>query len=213
MFEDCGWVVEKMIKAIIFDIGGVMASENNLKDHYEPLCKALKIDKKEFFRLRDKYVSKSACGKISGKEMIKKFAKELNINYGFLLKNWIKYKIKSIRKNIKLEKIIKRLKKNGYRIASLSNVLDIHYELCNKKHIYDVFDFNIVSFKEGISKPDKRIYKLLLKKLKMKGKEVVFIDDYQICLDGAKKLGITTILFKNNKQLAKDLKKFGVKVR
>jgi hypothetical protein len=43
-----------------------------------------------------------------------------------------------------------------------------------------------------------------------KTKEASFIDDYQICLDGAKKLGMKTILFKNNKQLIKDLKKLGV---
>jgi putative hydrolase of the HAD superfamily len=202
-----------MIKAIAFDIGGVMASENNLKDHYEPLCKALKIDKKKFFELRDKYIDKAARGKISGKEMIKKFARELGIKYNVLLKNWIKYKKKSMKKNIRLIKIIQKLKKKRYIVGSLSNVIDIHYNCGKEISIYKPFDFNICSFKVKCRKPERKIYRLLLKKLKMKGKEVIFIDDYQICLDGAKKLGITTILFKNNKQLVKDLKRFGVEVR
>ena len=73
-----------MIKALVFDIGGVMASENNMKDHYVPLCKALNIDEKEFFRLRDKYISKAASGKITGKKLISLFSKELNIDYKLL---------------------------------------------------------------------------------------------------------------------------------
>lgn len=189
-----------------------MAFENNLKEHYLPLCKALHIDKSIFFKVRNKYISKAADGKITGRQMISLFSKDINIPYKKLLKNWIKYKKKSIRKNIELERIIKKLKKNGYNISSLSNVIDIHYKACKDKKIYEAFDFNIYSFKEGFSKPDPRIYKLLLKRLKLSAEEVIFIDDYQICLDGAKKLGINTILFKNNQQLKKALEKFDVRI-
>ncbi|MEI6731999.1 MAG: HAD-IA family hydrolase, partial [archaeon] len=139
-------------------------------------------------------------------------AKELNMSYKKLLSNWVEYKKKSIKKNTVLEKIIKKLKIRGYIVASLSNVVDIHQKACNEKKIYSVFDFNILSFKVKLIKPDKRIYQLLLKKLKLPGNEVIFTDDYQSCLDGAKKLGINTLLFKNNQQFVKDLRKLGVKL-
>jgi len=205
--------IKPQIKAIVFDIGGVMASENNLVDHYIPLCKSLKINKKKFFEIRNKYINKFAKGEKSGRKLITIFSKRLNIPYKKFLQNWIKYKRKSIKKNFELERIIRDLKKKEYRVASLSNAIDIHYKLGKEKGLYNVFNFNILSFKEGFSKPDIRIYKLLLNKLKMPAKEVIFIDDYQICLDGAKKLGINTILFRNNKQLVKDMEKLGVKTR
>ena len=75
-----------MIKALVFDIGGVMASENNMKDHYAPLCKALDIDEKEFFKAREKYISKAASGKITGNKMISLFAKDLKVKYNVTIK-------------------------------------------------------------------------------------------------------------------------------
>jgi epoxide hydrolase-like predicted phosphatase len=200
------------IKAIVFDIGGVMASEKNLRDHYVLLCKVLKINKNKFFVLRNKYIGKASSGKISGKKFISILANELGIDYSKLLKNWIKFKKKSIKKNFELERAIKRLKKNGYKVGSLSGVLDLHQKLNNEKHLYDVFQFNIYSFKAGYSKPDIRLYHLLIKKLKLNPYEVIVVDDMKMCLDSAKKLGINTILFRDNNQLVKALKKFGVKI-
>lgn len=94
----------------------------------------------------------------------------------------------------------------------MSGVLDLHYKLCNEREIYDIFDFNILSFKVGSNKPDLPIYRLLLKKLKMQPYEIVFIDDSLECLTPAKKLGMKTILYKNNSQLIRDLKKYNVRV-
>lgn len=199
------------IKAIVFDIGGVMASENNLRDHYIYLCNALKIDKKKFFSLRDKYMSKASSGKISGRKLISIFAKELGIDYNKLLKNWIKFKKKSIKKNFVLEKIIRNLKKKGYKVGSLSGAIDLHQELYAEKNIYDVFQFNIYSFKAGYSKPNIKLYSLLIKRLRLNPKEIIVVDDMKSCLDVAEKLGVKTILFKNNKRLLKELRKLGVK--
>ena len=124
-----------------------------------------------------------------------------------LLENWIKYKKKSVKKNFELERLYKKLKKY-YVVASMSGVLDLHYKLFEEKNIYDIFQFNIYSFKVGTNKPDLKIYKLLLRKLKLSPKEVLFIDDNPICITPAKKMGMKTILYKNNNQLKKELKRF-----
>jgi len=196
-----------MKPTIIFDIGGVMVQGNNMKTHYEPLIKSLNLDKEKFFKSYKKYVHKTSRGKLTGKKMISLIAKDLKTNKDKLLKNWIKYKKKSIKKNIELEKYIKKLKKQRYRVGSMSGVLDLHYKLCKEKNIYNVFDFNICSFKAKCNKPDMKIYKLLIKKLKLPPKEIIFIDDTKECLIPAKKLGMKTILYKNNRQLKKELRK------
>jgi putative hydrolase of the HAD superfamily len=50
-------------------------------------------------------------------------------------------------------------------------------------------------------KPNPRIYKLLIKKMKLVPSEIIFIDNQIWNINPAKKIGMQTILFKNNKQL------------
>jgi len=197
----------RKIKTVVFDIGGVMVIGDNMKTHYAPLIKSMNLDKKKYFDSYKKHVYGASRGKITSNKMILLIAKDLKINGKELYNNWTKYKKKSIKKNVELEKYIKKLKKEGYKVGSMSGVLDLHYKLFKEKKIYDVFDFNICSFKTGYNKPDIGIYKLLLKRLKISPQEIVFIDDVKKCIIPAKKLGIKTILYKNNKQLFKALKK------
>ena len=69
------------------------------------------------------------------------------------------------------------------------------------------FDEVVVSCDVGIRKPNPKIYKMILKKLKLKGKSCIFIDNQKWNLIPAKKLGMKTILFKDNKQADEKLKK------
>lgn len=170
-----------------------------------PLIKSMKLDKDEFFKTYKKYVGKASRGRITGRRMIYLIAKELGVDKKKLLENWIKYKKKSVKKNVELERLYKRLKKD-YLVGSMSGVLDLHYKLFKERNIYEVFQFNIYSFKVGTNKPDIKIYKLLLKKLRLQPKEILFIDDNPICIAPAKKIGMKTILYKNNKRLKKELK-------
>ena len=50
------------------------------------------------------------------------------------------------------------------------------------------------------------MYETVLKKVRFKPEECLFIDNTQKNLDAAKKLGIKTILFNDSKQLEKRLK-------
>jgi len=193
-------------KAIIFEIGGVMVKGNNMKTHYVPLIKSMGVGKDEFFKSYLKYVGGASRGKMTGKQMISSIAKDLKVDKNKLMRNWIKYKKKAIIKNFVLERFIKKLKKD-YKVGSMSGVLDLHCKLCKEKKIYDVFDFNIYSFKVKCNKPDMKIYRILIKKLGVSPKEIVFVDDTKACLVPAKKLGMKTILYRNNTQVVRDLKK------
>jgi FMN phosphatase YigB (HAD superfamily) len=144
--------------------------------------------------------------------MISLFAKDLKINRNILLKEWIRLKIKSQKKNLELEKIIRKLKKAGYKGGSSSGVIDLHYKIGKKNKLYRVFDFNLTSFKMGLTKPHKKMYRLLIKKLKLQPEEIVVIDDTFYCLDVAKNQGLNVILYKNNFQLMNSLKKLKIKL-
>jgi epoxide hydrolase-like predicted phosphatase len=204
--------IKPQIKAIAFDIGGVL-DKGKITNHYESTCKSLGISVSKFYKIREKYLPQARTGKISDEKYVSLIAKYMGVTYSDLLTAWIKEKKRVIAKDKKVEKIIKRLKKNGYCVGTLTNIIKLHHKIRIQKGLYDLFDFKICSFEVKLEKPDIRIYKLLIKKLNLKPEEIIFIDDEIRYILPAKKLGIKTIHFKNANQLKKDLIKLGVEVK
>ena len=79
------------------------------------------------------------------------------------------------------------------------------------KKYHQNFDALQISCDDGFRKPDRRAFEFIMNKLKVKPKESIFVDDKQKNLDAAEELGMKTILFKNNPQFFRDIKKFGIK--
>lgn len=71
----------------------------------------------------------------------------------------------------------------------------------------DDFDVSIFSGEVGVRKPEKAIFDLMLKKLGSRADQSIFIDDFQVNIQGAKEAGLSTILFKNNSQTIAQLKR------
>jgi putative hydrolase of the HAD superfamily len=76
--------------------------------------------------------------------------------------------------------------------------------------LYKKFDEVVVSCEVGMRKPNPKMYKLILKRLKISPKQTLFIDNQEWNTKPAKKLGEKVILYKNNKQLFKELNKLGI---
>ena len=106
--------------------------------------------------------------------------------------------------------LVKKIKKSGYTVPLLSNVLRKTAIYNKRKGRYDLFKPVLLSYKMGIRKPSPTIFKHALKKLRLKAEECVFIDDRTSYLEGAKSLGIKTIHFKNYSRLVRDLKRVGI---
>lgn len=123
----------------------------------------------------------------------------------------------AIRQNFKeikgTRKIIETLKENGYKLGLLSVHAREWIDYCEKEFDYHkLFDAIVYSFEVGVSKPDKKAYKIILKRLKAKPEECVFIDDNLKNLKTAKQLGIETIRFQNAQQLKKDLRALSIRI-
>ena len=97
-----------------------------------------------------------------------------------------------------------KLKKLGYKIAILSDQWHLSKDAHMPKKWCKKFDQLIVSCDVGIRKPNPKIYKLTLKKLKLSPRQILFIDNQEWNIKPAKKLGMKIILFKNNEQLFKE---------
>jgi len=201
------------IKAVIFDVGGVLQlekySENALRGHRElnihtKMAKKFKVSLDQWFDSLDTPYSDSIEGKISRKKAISIISKNLKTTPKKLETFWVKIYKKNFKKNKDLLKFAYNLKKQGYKISILSDQWYLSKDALIgkfKKNFYPT----IISCDVGIRKPNPKIYKLVLKKLKLRPQETVYIDNQSWNLKPAKKLGMKTILYKDNKQTKKDL--------
>ena len=73
------------------------------------------------------------------------------------------------------------------------------------KAVMRLFDLIIESSKEGIRKPDPRIYALVCERLEVDPCGIVFLDDLGINLKPAREMGMTTIKVISEEQAIADL--------
>lgn len=98
--------------------------------------------------------------------------------------------------------------RSHYRTALLSNTwyVDLPRMLVQDLGIpEDTFDIVISSAKEKIAKPKPGIYHLTLDRLSVEPEQAIFIDDNDLNIEGAKKVGLKTIRFYNPTQAKQEL--------
>lgn len=211
---------KSQIKAIVFDVGGVIFlprnKEINLLSSFREACSLLKgidIDfEKDYEDIREIYLESSA-NKISKKKTLELLSKKLKIPNDRIKMAFLEAYKNNILENKKLYNFILKLKKAGYKIGISSIQFHLSKDILIPKRFYKDFDALEVSCEDGFRKPDPHAFQFILKKLDVQPEEAVFIDDGQKNLEPAKKLGMKTILFKNNKQLFKQLEELGVKIK
>lgn len=107
--------------------------------------------------------------------------------------------------------ILAKLKQAGYRLYGFSNWSVEKFELIRSRHDFlSWFDDIVISGEVNLIKPDPRIFRVLLKRIRRKAKECLLIDDTQANLDTAARLGFKTILFQSPVQLEQQLNQHGV---
>jgi epoxide hydrolase-like predicted phosphatase len=198
------------IKAVFFDVGNVvLISKNGL--FRKNLAKFLGMNYKRVKIKIDSVVDLFVKGEITEKE----FWGRLFQTFQMPPKNgYKKFILKEFYENWELNKetikIIESLKDLGYKVGAISDTIKPHVKYCKREGWYKPFNVLVLSHEIGMKKPEEGIYRLALKKMGVKASESIFIDDMKKNIIAAKKIGMKTILFKNTKQLRKELLKFGV---
>ena len=201
-----------MIKAIIFDVGGVL--HNDLRDYLKnDITSTLGISEKAHDQFFKKYDEMLSIGKISEKDFWELFVRGTKAVKPLPKDSLF---VREFDKNYKIFNdvidLVRRLKKNGYKVAILSNTIKSHADVNIKKGAYDEFEIKILSYEVGFRKPDEQIYMLALRRLNVKSEEAVFIDDNPKMVKGANAVGIFGIVFESYKKLVTDLKTLGIRL-
>jgi len=215
--EDEKMKEKNKIKAVIFDIGGVLQlEEGRSKDDlhrgiHESIARFFDLDLDTWFDAIDSVYAKSIEGTIKENTVFRTIARNINSGIRSLQDVLIGTYENNFKRNNELFDFAFKLKRK-YKIAILSDQWHASKRALIKKEDARRFNVVVVSCDVGMRKPNPKIYKLTLKRLKMKPEEAVFIDNRDWNIIPAKKLGMKTVLFRNNKQTFRELKKLGVKI-
>ena len=204
------------IKAIIFDLGGVLVElefERFFKDviQISPLKKPGSFLMLEFWRQSDTYHQ----GTISNEDFYHQACELLQICALDQEDFFNSFNSVVAQKNDELVSLLEKLKKsNNYKLICLSNVNESHWEFLRSKDwkFLDYFDELILSFKVHLTKPDPRIFELAIEKAGCKPEEILYIDDGLNNVRSATSIGINSINFTTQEELVQILKKWKIEI-
>jgi glucose-1-phosphatase len=200
------------IKVLLFDLGRVLVDFDHLRAARR-ICAFCDKSPQQIYDLffESKATLDFEAGKITPEDFYLEVKKmlDLKLSYASFEPIWNDIFFLSA-KNRSVFGLINTLRAN-YRTALLSNINFLHYEHLKKNFpVFGVFDRVFLSFQMGLIKPDKEIYNLVLKELKVCPQEIFYTDDRPELVESAKTLGIQGCVFTNFNQLVSCLRDSGI---
>lgn len=176
-----------MIKAVVFDCFGVLVGQG-----YWTMYRRLGGDLEKDGEFLDSLLDKVNLGKITSDQLAQLVCDRLGIS----IDTYRAAMRADQQPNQEVFDYIRELKPK-YKIGILSNVMRASLEQKVPQDLLGLFDVMILSGEVGLLKPDPAIFRLAIDRLGLKPEEIVFTDDHEEYLDGAKAVGLRTILFKD----------------
>ncbi len=193
------------IEAAIFDVGQVLHSYDPKPIHRD-IMNTLGISQDQFRQNWNPLTIKLELGIIIEDEYWKKFKEETGSTATLPEESLLVRKYgEGFSVFDDVLDVAKTLKKQGIKIAILSNSIEPHYQFNKKVGLYDEFPTQVFSHQVGLRKPDSKIYELTLNQLGITPEKALFIDDRDENIEAAKNLGINGHIFTSSELLIKDL--------
>ena len=199
-----------MIKNIIFDLSEVIIPGYHGAEKI--IEQNTNITSEEFLKRKRETINiflDAMRGKYTEDEYIEALIENTNWNIN---KEIIK---KCIRQNLnaKVEGIMKILEnlKEKYNLILLSDHIKewVEYILSTNREL-EIFKHKYFSYEYGRLKDDEGTFKYILEKERILPSETIFIDDTKDNVKMANKVGIQGIVFKDTKQLERELRKMKI---
>ena len=194
------------IQAIIFDYGGVlvrMADETPRR----LLAQHIRIPLDEIYEVvfASESAHRASLGLITNDQHWQTITTALKIPPE-KISAWIQQFWSVDEMNTEVVEYIRTLRPR-YKVGLLSNAFDdLRQVLHDRWHLDNLFDEMIISAEVGLIKPDPRIYELATQRLGVQPFEAVFVDDVRENVEGAQKVGVHAIQYRDNTQLLNELK-------
>src|SRR5712692_2906812 len=110
--------------------------------------------------------------------------------------------------------VLSDLKAAGVRCYALSNMEPDLFAVRRARFAFmEWFDGHVISGIEGVAKPDRRIFEILLRRHGLEPAATVFVDDSAANVEAARKLGFIAMRFTSAQRLRQDLRVRGLPPR
>ncbi len=115
--------------------------------------------------------------------------------------------------NLSMVEWARQLASSGMKIGLLSNMHPAMVAHCRRQFAWiNEFDFVTFSGEVRLVKPDPAIYEHTLRGLGAKASETLFLDDREVNVEAARKLGIHALRFYSMEQMREELQAIGFKI-
>ncbi len=194
-----------MIKAVVFDFGGVLAEEG-FREGLKAIARKNGLPPEEFFSLANELVY--ATGYLLGR------ARERDFWQAIREKTGIKSDDEGLREELlqrfllrpEMLDVVKKLKDKGFIVAILSDQTDWLDELNRRRPFFHLFDHVFNSYHIHKGKRDPSVFVDICKKMGIAPEEVLFVDDNGGNIDRARSQGLETIHFKGIEDFIRKIK-------
>ncbi len=188
-----------MIKAVLFDYGGVLSSGG--KNFRAAVAKLLDVAP------GDTKIEQVSTKLWDGQITSKSFFQELSQLHGKTITPEDFLAVSGIMdKNQRVYDLAAQLRQYGIKTGMLSNMYKSSADSLRQGGHYDNFDPIILSFEQTMSKPNPEFYQHAIDQLGVKPEEVLFIDDQERFLPPARELGMHVIKADSEDQIVADTK-------
>jgi epoxide hydrolase-like predicted phosphatase len=197
------------IKAVIFDLGGVLVRTEFPQVRHK-LARKLGLEPEALDRLiwgREDW-DLAQIGAITYDEYWRRAGEALGLSTPDELSDFRREYFSGDRVDQELVGLIRDLR-SSYKVGLLSNAPD-RLEVWLEEHwdIKHLFHAIVYSAKEGKAKPDPAMFHVILERLDVQPSEALFIDDYPRNVDAALALGIKAIRFTSTDALLGELPRY-----
>jgi glucose-1-phosphatase len=199
-------MAENKIKAVIFDVGGVLIRTED-REPRQRIAERLGLTYQDLYTdvFDSEMAARATVGELDEIEIWDHVRDKFNLKpeemEEFRRNFWA-----GDRLDFELIEFIRSLR-NDYRIGLLSNAWSgTRASLTDNYAFLDAFDVTIFSAEVRMKKPNSDIYHRVLKELDAEPHEAVFIDDFEENVLAARQLGMHAVHFQNREQTIASLK-------
>ena len=185
-----------MLKAIIFDVGGVLIRTQSRAGRIKWATR-LGIDDWDFenFIFGSESGRQVQLGQKTFDEHWRSIGDEFNLSHAEVAEMRTDF-FAGDAMNESLVLYVQRLREAKYKTGILSNFADdARYVWREVYPFIQYFDGIVISSEVGLMKPDPQIYHLAVESVGVRLEEALFIDDFSENIQGAKKVGMQTLHF------------------
>jgi len=194
-----------MIKAVVFDVGGVLCDWVTV---VKKMAASISVDYQEFYNTFLHYSFDPKIGSDLGLMSMDEFFIKLANHFGRPEKavSWRQEFVPGFKRIEPSFELVKELT-GKYKLALLTNAKIGLWDEWMAGGLRQYFEVIVDSAEVQVLKPDEKIFRILLSRLKLPVAECLFIDDFPEYTAAAAKLGFPTVTFTDPEESVKLIRK------